>query len=145
LRLVDGGLGPRLIEEGQTQMKNRFRMFAALLAVSSLAAFGAGIDGKWTAEVQGGRGPQTQTLTLKASGEKLAGSMEGGRGGAVEISEGMIHGSDVMFKVVRDFGDKGKFEQNFKGTLSGDELKLTMEAGGGRGKGPQEVTFKRAQ
>jgi hypothetical protein len=126
-------------------MKNRITWLMALLAVGVMIALGADIDGKWTAEVQGGRGPQTQTLTLKASGDKLTGTMEGGRGGPVEISEGMQHGNDVMFKVVRDFGDKGKFEQTYKGTLSGDELKLTMEAGGGRGKGPQEMTFKRAK
>ena len=126
-------------------MKNRFAWVIALVAITGLMALGAGIDGKWTAEVQGGKGPQTQTLTLKSTGDKLTGSIDGGRGGPVEISEGMLHGNDVMFKVVRDFGDKGKFEQNYKGTLSGDELKLTMEAGGGRGKGPQEMTFKRAQ
>jgi hypothetical protein len=71
----------------------------------------------------------------------------GGRGGPVEISEGMIHGADVMFKVVREFNGN-KFEQNYKGTLSGDELKLTREAaagGKGGGKGPQEMTFKRAK
>jgi len=54
--------------------------------------------------------------------------MEGGRGGAVEISEGMLHGNDVIFKVVREFNGN-KFEQNYKGSLSGDELKLTVEVG----------------
>jgi hypothetical protein len=126
-------------------MKNRSALALALFAMSGLTAFAAGVDGKWTAEVQGRGGPQTQTLTLQSSGEKLTGNIDGGRGGPVDISEGMIHGNDVMFKVVRDLGDKGKFEQNYKGTLAGDELKLTMEAGGGRGKGPQEITFKRAK
>ena len=124
---------------------NRWAWVIALFAITGLVALGAGIDGKWTAEVQGRAGTQTQTLTLKSAGDKLTGTIDGGRGGPVEISEGMLHGNDVMFKVVRDFGDKGKFEQNYKGTLAGDELKLTMEAGGGRGKGPQEMTFKRAQ
>jgi hypothetical protein len=124
-------------------MRTRFAWLAALLAIACLAAFGAGIDGKWTAEVQGGKGPQTQTLTLKADGEKLTGTMDNGRGG-VDISEGMLHGNDVMFKVVREFNGN-KFEQNYKGTVSGDELKLTVETAGGRGKGPQDVTFKRAQ
>jgi hypothetical protein len=128
-------------------MRIRFAWLAALLAISCLAAFGAGIDGKWTAEVQGGKGPQTQTLTLKAAGEKLTGTMEvgaGGKGGPVEISEGMIHGNDVMFKVVREFNGN-KFEQNFKGTLSSDELKLTREAAAGGKGGPLDITFKRAQ
>lgn len=127
-------------------MRTRFAWLAGALACASLAAFGAGVDGKWTAEVQGGKGPQTQTLTLKADGEKLTGTLEagGGRGGPVEISEGMIHGNDVMFKVVREFNGN-KFEQNYKGTLSGDELKVTREAAAGGKGGPLDITFKRAQ
>lgn len=130
-------------------MTKRFAGLVGLLAIACFVALAADIDGKWTAEIQGGRGPQTQTLNLKAEGDKLTGTMEtGGRGGPVEISEGMIHGSDVMFKVVREFNGN-KFEQNYKGTLSGSELKVTIEAvgGGGKGggKGPQEATFKRAQ
>ncbi len=125
-------------------MTRHFALLAALLAITSLAAFGANIDGKWTAEVEGRGGTQTQTLVLRSSGDKLTGTMEGGRGGAVEISEGMLHGNDVMFKVVREFNGT-KFEQIYKGTLSGDELKLTVEAAGGRGKGPREITFKRTQ
>jgi hypothetical protein len=128
-------------------MTKRFAWLVALFAIACFVALAAGIDGKWTAELQTGRGPQTQTLTLKADGEKLTGTMDNGRGG-VDISEGMIHGNDVMFKVVREFNGN-KFEQNYKGTLSGDELKVTIEAvgGGGKGggKGPQEATFKRAQ
>lgn len=123
-------------------MKLRIATLTALLALASLLAFGADVDGKWVSEGGGKGGPQT--LTLKADGTKLTGTMEGGRGGSVAISEGMVHGNDVMFKVVRDFGDKGKFEQNYKGTVAGSELKLTVEGGfGGKGKGPNEVTFKK--
>jgi hypothetical protein len=122
------------------EMKNRFAWLIALLGITCMVVLGAGIDGKWTAEVQGKQGTQTQTLTLKSSGEKLTGAIEGGRGGPVEISEGMIHGNDVMFKVVREFNGN-KVEQNYKGALSGDALNLTMEGG----RGPQNLAFKRAQ
>ena len=120
-------------------MKLRILMIAAM---ASVMAFGADIDGKWVGEGGGKGGPQT--LTIKSSGMNLTGSMEGGRGGAVEISEGMIHGSDVMFKVVREFGGN-KVTQNFSGKLEGSELKLKVEVegGGGKGKGPGEVTFKK--
>ena len=121
--------------------KLRLTVLAALVIATGFVAFAADIDGKWTAETQGRRGPQTQTLTLKAAGDKLTGSIDGGRGGATDISDGMIMGAAVMFKVVRDFGGN-KFEQSYKGTLAGDELKLTMD--GGRG-GPQEIAFKRAK
>jgi hypothetical protein len=122
-------------------MKRICLCLASLAALCALVAWAADIDGTWTAEVQGRRGPQTQTLTLKADGSTLTGTLGGGRGEPVQISEGMVHGNDVMFKVVREFNGN-KIEQNYKGTLSGDDLKLTME--GGRG-GPQELAFKRSK
>ncbi len=108
-----------------------------LVALTAMVALGADIDGKWVSEAQGKGGPQT--LTLKADGMKLTGTMEGGRGGAIEISEGMAHGNDVMFKVVREFNGN-KITQEYKGTVSGSDLKLNVT--GGRG-GPQDVTFKK--
>jgi hypothetical protein len=113
-----------------------------LCLLAAVAAFGADIDGKWVSEGGGKGGPQT--LTIKSAGMNLSGTMEGGRGGAVEISEGMIHGDEVMFKVVREFNGN-KIVQNYNGKLAGSELKLTItvEGGGGKGKGPGEVTFKK--
>ena len=91
-------------------------------------ALAADIDGKWTAEVQGRWGTQTQTLTLKASGSNLTGSLDAGRGGAVDISDGAIDGNNVSFKVIREFNGN-QFTQEYKGTLSGtSELKLTVLA-----------------
>ena len=82
----------------------------------------------------------TQTLTLKADGSKLTGSLEGGRGGAVAISDGMINGSDLSFKIVREFNGNS-ITQQYRGPLSNGELKLTVS--GGRG-GPTHVVFKKA-
>ncbi len=105
----------------------------ALLTAASSLALAADLDGKWTAEVQGrGGNTQTQTLTLKASGNALTGTFEGARGGAVDISDGTIDGSNVSFKVVREFNGN-QFTQQYKGTLSSSgELTLTV-SGGGRG------------
>src|SRR5215813_10077227 len=121
-------------------LKSRLASIFSLAALLCWVALAAGIDGKWTAETQGKNGPQTQTPMLKSAGDKLTGTMEGAFGGATEITDGMIHGTDVMFKVVREFNGN-KFEQKFKGTMSGSELKLTIEApAGGKGKGgPREV------
>jgi hypothetical protein len=115
------------------------RCMTALAALSLWVSFAADIDGKWTGQVQGRRGTQTQTLMLKASGNTLTGSVQGGRGGSVDISNGTIDGDHVSFTVVREFGEN-KITQEFKGTLSGGELKLTES--GGRGE-PREVTYKR--
>jgi len=118
-------------------------VIVAMAMSFGMLAFAADIDGKWTAEVAGrGGNTQTLTLTLKAAGDKLTGSMEGGRGGAVEISDGTLMGNAVAFKVVREFNGN-KREQTYKGTVAGDELKLSMD--NGRGRGPQDITFKRAK
>jgi hypothetical protein len=124
-------------------MKNRLMMFCALLGLTCMVALGADIDGKWTRENQGKNGPTTQTLTLKADGSKLTGSLDAGRGGPTDISEGMITGKDVMFKITRAGRDGTPATTTYKGTLSGDDLKITAEAPGG--KGPQEMAFKRAK
>jgi hypothetical protein len=105
---------------------------ALLLLGISGSALAADIDGKWTADVEGRRGTVTQTLVLKTSGNNLTGSFEGGRGGAVDISDGTIDGNKVSFKVIREFNGN-QFTQQFKGTLSdAGELNLSVSMGGGR-------------
>ena len=130
----------------------------ALLA-SALVALGAPIDGKWTVTTQGRNGDQTQTLTLTSSGMTLKGSLDPGNGMAVDISDGMVMNADVSFKVTRMGRDGSPQVTTYKGTLSGDELKLTPTreggggggggakggGGGGGGRGPQELAFKRAK
>jgi hypothetical protein len=124
-------------------MKKLFAIASGLLAISALVVLGADIDGKWSRETQGKNGPQTQTLTLKADGGKLTGTMEqggGGKGGPATISDGTVTGANVEFKVVREFGGNS-VTQTYKGTVSATELKLTIE-GAGKG-GPQEAVFKK--
>jgi hypothetical protein len=115
------------------------RCLIALSALTLWVSFAADIDGKWTGQVQGRNGPQSQSIMLKASGNTLTGSIEGGRGGPVEISNGTIDGANVSFSVVREFGGN-KVTQEYKGTFSEGELKLTVS--GGRGE-PREVTYKK--
>jgi hypothetical protein len=110
-----------------------------LAALTLWVSFAADIDGKWTGQVQGRNGPQTQTIMLKASGNTLTGSVQGRQGEPVEISNGTIDGANISFSVVREFGGN-KITQEFKGALSGGDLKLTVS--GGRGE-PREVTYKK--
>jgi hypothetical protein len=115
------------------------RCASTLAALSLWVSFAADIDGKWSGQVEGRRGPQTQTLMLKVSGNMLTGSLQGGRGGPIEITNGSIDGDHVSFTVVREFGGN-KITQEFKGAISGGEMKLTES--GGRGE-PREVTYKK--
>src|SRR5580704_5728218 len=109
-------------------------IFASGLAATllSMALLAAEIDGKYLLESQGPNGKQTQTLTLKADGAKLTGTMDN-QGtvvdGKVNIIDGTIDGSKVTFTVVRDMNGT-QITRKFSGTLAGAELKLTAETAG---------------
>ena len=118
-------------------------LMICLFAVAGLALAQAKVDGKWMAEIQGGRGPQMVTITLKADGGKLTGTVEGGRGGAIPIEEGTVSGSTIKFKQ-KQMGRGGEVILNYTGTVSGDEIKFSRMQEGGQGM-PVEFTAKRAQ
>jgi hypothetical protein len=116
----------------------------ALLAFAAMGAMAADVDGTWTASVQG---PNNQTFdmkfNLKADGDKLTGTMSAPQGGDVAIEDGKVDGNKVSFKVKRQMGDN-TFVLNYKGTVSGDEMKLTSSREGSD-RPPREMTAKRAK
>ena len=117
-------------------------LLICMFAVAGLALAQAKVDGKWTGEIAGGRGPQAVTFTLKNDGGKLTGSQAGGRGGELAIEEGTVSGNTIKFKV-RQVGRGGEQIFNYTGTISGDEIKFTRTQEGGQGM-PVEFTAKRA-
>jgi hypothetical protein len=125
-------------------MKINTWLLALCLALPSAAALAQGsVDGKWAGEVQGGRGPQQVTLTLKADGGKLSGSVAGGRGGEIPIEEGTIDKGMLKFKT-KQMGRGGEVTLDWSGTLKGDEIAFSRMAEGGQGQA-QEFTLKRQQ
>jgi hypothetical protein len=112
-----------------------------ILGFVSVPSAQGSVDGKWAGEVQGGRGPQQITLTLKADGGKLTGSLTGGRGGDVTITDGTIKGNTVTFKSTQQ-GRGGQITFNWTGTLKGDEIAFKRMAEGGQGQA-QELVLKR--
>ncbi len=120
-------------------MKIRYLLLTCLLTV---AAFAADATGKWTAETPG-RGGQTQkmTITLKADGATLTGSIAGPRG-EMQISDGKVDGDNISFSVVREFqGNSMKI--NYTGKVSGDTIQFKMQREGGEGQA-REFTASRA-
>jgi hypothetical protein len=109
---------------------------ALLLAVS---AFAGDVTGKWKGTVETPNGPRETTLTLKAEGAALTGSISG-RQGETPIQDGKIDGDKVSFTVVRNFNGN-EFKMNYKGAVSGNEMKLNYNMG----ERSVDLTLKRAE
>ena len=138
-------------------------MAVSILCTMIAPAVAGDITGTWVAEMSapkmgpgdggpgggpGGGGPMKFTFEFKADGSKLGGTVVGPMGNKNEIIEGKIDGNNVSFAVKVDaMGNEMKM--NYKGTVSGDEMKLTfsMEGGmggpGGGGMPPMELVAKR--
>ena len=110
-------------------MTKKLLFVMTILLVASFALLAADVSGKWVAEQPGRDGgpPRQTTFVLKADGAKLTGSFTGGgRGGTpttIEISDGKVDGDNVTFTVKRETPN-GTMETTYKGTVSGDEMKL---------------------
>jgi hypothetical protein len=118
-------------------------LLICLFAVAGLALAQAKVDGKWTAEIQGGRGPQMVTMNFKTDGGKVTGTYQGARGGETPLEDVSVSGNTIKFKR-KQMGRGGEVVINYTGTISGDEIKFKQEQEGGQGM-PVEFTAKRAQ
>jgi hypothetical protein len=125
-------------------------LFVALIAlVASIALIAADVSGKWTFEQQGrGGNTMTVTLTLKADGGNLTGTVSGGMGrggGEAQISDGKVDGNNISFSVKREFNGN-TMVTTYKGTVDGDTMKLDVTRPGRGGGEPvtTSVTAKRS-
>jgi hypothetical protein len=135
-------------------MTKKLLFVTTILLVVALAAFAADVTGKWTYQQPGRNGgdPTPRTITLKADGATLTGTVpgQGGRGGAapadMAIANGKVTGDKISFEVSRP-GRQGGDPTiiKYEGTVSGDTLTLKITSPGRGGGDPttQEVTAKR--
>jgi len=114
-------------------------VLVCLLALGTFVMAKTSVDGTWAGEIQGGRGPQQITLTLKADGGKLTGNITGGRGGAINIEEGTLSGATLKFKTTQQ-GRGGQVTYSWTGTVKGDEIAFSRTPEGGQA---QQFTAKR--
>jgi len=120
-------------------MSMRTLLLTALVGIFALAASAADVTGKWVAQVPGrGGNMQDVTFNLKSSGDTVTGAMTT-QMGELPISEGKSSGNDLSFVVTLNFNGN-EIKQDYKGTVSGNEIKFTRS--GGRG-GPVEFTAKK--
>jgi hypothetical protein len=113
-------------------------VLTALLGIFALAASAADVTGKWMASVPGRNGNQDVTFNLKQTGGDITGTVGTARGDQ-QISEGKATGDDISFVVSFDAGGN-TIKQEYKGKVSGSEIKFTRS--GGRGN-PIEFTAKK--
>ena len=127
-------------------MKRTSTWFPSLLALAVGAALTLGTtlaqaadaSGTWTWTRAGRNGGEAQkmTLTLKADGEKLTGTLtspgrQGGDPVKTEISDGKVKGDEVSFTVTREFnGNKMTTKYNGKVTADSIKGKTEMERNG---------------
>lgn len=117
--------------------------FLMLWVLTGAALFAADVAGKWTAT---GRMCGAQLITLKVTGGKITGTLDGGKCGVAPIVDGKVVGDKVTFTVHHEEGDQqsgGKpFDNVFEGTVSGDELPVTISRANSDQKG--QMLWKRA-
>jgi hypothetical protein len=112
-------------------MTKKLLFVMTILLVASLALMAADVSGKWSFEQPGrGGGPgRPVTITLKADGAKLTGSVPGmGRGGdapPTEITDGKVDGNNISFTVKREFNGNAMVIK-YEGVVNGDEMKLKI-------------------
>jgi hypothetical protein len=108
-------------------------VLALVLFASVLAA--ADISGKWSGEVPR-RGGETSTATFvfKVEGDKVTGTMSGQQG-EVALQDVTLKGDELSFSTT---GGNAKIV--FKGTVSGDQIRMTRAREGGQAR---EFTLKR--
>ena len=106
-------------------------LWALAMAFSLVAAAQKPVNvaGKWETSSPGRDGQtMTSTITFEQDGEKLKGSVEGGRGGAAPL-EGTVKGNKVTFKVTRTGPDGQARTFEYSATVEGDTMKGTRSMG----------------
>jgi hypothetical protein len=113
-------------------MKIRSFSFVLVAVLAALPAMADNIDGKWNANVDSPQGPLEVTMEFKADGEKLAGTLSVPGMDGMAISEGVVKGANVTFKLSLDMGGT-QLTIDYVGKVAGDQLDLVskMDAGPG--------------
>ena len=111
-------------------MRIRVLAFAAIVALLSLAALAADVNGTWTGTLHTREGGAFEvTLALKASGNNLTGTFGQGAQEDVEIENGKLNGDTVTFTITRHPGER-TIKVNYTGKIEGDTMKLTAQIEG---------------
>jgi hypothetical protein len=128
-------------------MKIRQYVLGLVAAFAALPALSDGIDGKWNATVDAPQGAVELLLEFKTGKDgKLEGTISAEMLPATPISDGVIKGSEVTFKLsVQLMEGAPAMVIDYKGTLKGNELALVSVMDMGQGPTQTNLLAKRAK
>jgi hypothetical protein len=109
-------------------VKSLRKVFFSLLFVFVFTA-SADVSGTWKAAIETPNGPFETTFVFKVEGDKLTGTTSNQFMQGAPISDGKIDGDNVTFVVKGNFNGND-VQVNYRGKVSGDEMKLTVEIAG---------------
>jgi hypothetical protein len=112
----------------------------ALFVVLAAAAMASDLDGNWKATADGPQGAMERTFTFKTDGGKVTGETTSTMMGKSAINDGKLDGDTVTFNITIDLGGNS-MKVEYKGKVSGKEMKLTAQLAGGDG-GGQAIEWK---
>lgn len=115
----------------KTSTKSIVVMLLAFAGAASVWGAEVSVAGKWKAEFDSQIGVQKYTYEFKVDGDKLTGKAIGEREmgtNEVEITEGKINKDEISFVEPLNF-DGNELRIEYKGKVSGDEIKFTRNVG----------------
>jgi hypothetical protein len=110
-------------------MKSLRKVLFPLLFVLVFTASAADVSGTWKAAIETPNGPFETTFVFKTEGDKLTGTTSNQFMQGAPISDGKVDGESLTFVVKGNFNGND-VQVNYKGKVSGDEMKLTVEIAG---------------
>ncbi len=110
----------------------------AVLALCAGACLAADISGNWKATAEGPNGAMERTFTFKVDGNKVTGETTSSMLGKSTITDGKVDGNTVTFSITAKLGDND-MKIDYKGTISGDQIKLTSSSAANGGQGIEWV------
>jgi hypothetical protein len=126
-------------------MVRRSSMFLMVLVLCSLVClWAADISGKWKAEFESGVGAQKYTFEFKVEAGKITGTATANVAGTdmkSKITDGKIEGDKISFSESLDYNGQA-LAIEYKGTVSGDEIKVARDVGG---QSDGTITLKRVK
>jgi hypothetical protein len=99
------------------------------MAMFASTIFAADVSGTWKGKAETPNGTTERTFIFKVDGNKLTGETSSDMLGKSEIKDGKIEGDRLSFTISASY-QGNDLELHYKGKVTGDEMKLSVEVGG---------------